>query len=72
MLRSAIKRQPRGLFTVSDPTRYQDGRRDLQLSIKEHFIEQIKAYNAAVFDNGRPNAVTCGDVFDTPPKSDLV
>lgn len=72
MLRSAIKRQPRGLFTVSDPTRYQDGRRDLQLSIREHFREQVQAYNDAVFSNGKRNAVTCGDVFEVQPGSDLV
>jgi adenine-specific DNA-methyltransferase len=72
ILRSAIKRQPRGLFTVSDPTRYQDGRRDLQLTIREHFIEQVQAYNEAVFTNGKRNPVTCGDVFDVPPGSDLV
>ncbi|NBB78730.1 MAG: DNA methyltransferase [Verrucomicrobia bacterium] len=72
LLRSAIKRQPRGLFTVSDPTRYQDGRRDLQLTIREHFVEQVDAYNGAVFSNGRRNFVSCGDVFDVQPGSDLV
>lgn len=72
LLRSSIKRQPRGLFTVSDPSRYQDGRRDLQLSIREHFVEQVDAYNAAVFSNGKRNAVTCGDVFAVEPGSDLV
>jgi DNA adenine methylase/adenine-specific DNA-methyltransferase len=72
LLRSSIKRQPRGLFTVSDPSRYQDGRRDLQLSIREHFIEQVDAYNAAVFSNGKRNSVSCGDVFDVKPGSDLV
>jgi len=72
LLRSAIKRQPRGLFTVSDPTRYQDGRRDLQLTIREHFLEQVDIYNAAVFSNGKRNSVTCGDVFDVKPGSDLV
>jgi adenine-specific DNA-methyltransferase len=72
LLRSSIKRQPRGLFTVSDPTRYQDGRRDLQLSIRDHFIEQVDAYNAAVFSNGKRNSVTCGDVFDVKAGSDLV
>lgn len=72
LLRSAIKRQPRGLFTVGDPTRYQDGRRDLQLNISEHFIEQVTAYNAAVFSNGRRHSVTCGDVFEVKPGSDLV
>ncbi|MGB6223553.1 DNA adenine methylase [Haloferula sp.] len=72
LLRSAIKRQPRGLFTVSDPTRYQDGRRDLQLTLREHFIEQVACYNAAVFSNGLRNSVTCGDVFETPQGADLV
>lgn len=72
ILRSSIKRQPRGLFTVSDPGRYQDGRRDLQLSLREHFIEQSACYNAAVFTNGKRNSVTCGDVFDIQQGSDLV
>ncbi|MDP3850924.1 MAG: DNA adenine methylase [Luteolibacter sp.] len=72
ILRSAIKRQPRGLFTVSDPGRYQDGRRDLKLTLREHFIEQVKIYNAAVFSNGKRNSCTCGDVFDVKPGSDLV
>ncbi|MCP5555064.1 MAG: DNA adenine methylase [Akkermansiaceae bacterium] len=72
LLRSAIKRQPRGLFTVSDPSRYQDGRRDLQLSVREHFIEQVEIYNAAVFSNGKRNVSTSGDVFNVKPGSDLV
>jgi adenine-specific DNA-methyltransferase len=72
ILRSAIKRQPRGLFTVSDPGAYQDGRRDLKLSLREHFIEQVDAYNAAIFSNGKRHAVTCGDVFSVQEGSDLV
>ncbi len=72
ILRSAIKRQPRGLFTVSDPDRYQDGRRDLKLTLHEHFVEQVETYNAAVFSNGKRNSCTCGDVFDVTPGSDLV
>lgn len=72
ILRSAIKRQPRGLFTVSDPERYQDGRRDLKLTLREHFIEQVGVYNAAVFSNGKRNSCTCGDVFDVKQGSDLI
>ena len=72
ILRSAIKRQPRGLFTVSDPSAYQDGRRDLLLTLKQHFIEQVEIYNSAVFSNGKRNAVTCGDVYDVKPGSDLI
>lgn len=72
ILRSAIKRQPRGLFTVSDPTAYQDGRRDLRLTLREHFIEQVEAYNASVFSNGKRNSSSCGDVFEVQQGSDLV
>lgn len=72
LLRSAVKRQPRGLFTVSDPTRYLDGRRDLQLNIREHFIEQVDTYNAAVFSNSKRNSVSCSNVFSVKPGSDLV
>jgi adenine-specific DNA-methyltransferase len=65
LIRSCAKRQPRGVFTVAgDPERYKDGRRDLQLSLREHFIEHVAAYNAAVFDNGKRNRVTRGSVFD--------
>lgn len=72
ILRSAIKRQPRGLFTVGDPGRYIDGRRDLKLSLREHFIEQVEVYNSAVFSNGVRNTSRCGDVFELKQGSDLV
>ena len=46
LIRSCLKKQPRGVFTVSgDLTRYDDGRRDLRLSLQEHFLEQVEAFN---------------------------
>ena len=64
LIRSCVKRQPRGVFTVAgDPARYKDGRRDLGLSIQEHFVEQAQVYNACVFDNGRRHTALNGDVF---------
>jgi len=74
LFRSCLKRQPRGVFTVSgDLSRYDDGRRDLRLSIEEHFLEQIEVFNAAVFDNGRKNHAQRSDVFELPNRSvDLV
>ncbi|WP_332774154.1 DNA adenine methylase [Phenylobacterium sp.] len=74
LFRSCLKRQPRGVFTVSgDLSRYDDGRRDLRLSLEEHFLEQIEVFNASVFDNGRRNHAMRSDVFDLPKKSvDLV
>jgi adenine-specific DNA-methyltransferase len=74
LVRSCVKRQPRGVFTVAgDPDRYKDGRRDLKLSLEEHFLEHVALYNAAVFDNGRANRVSRGDVFELDPgAADLV
>lgn len=74
LVRSCLKRQPRGVFTVAgDPERYKDGRRDLRLALREHFLEQVRVLNASVFDNGRQNRSLHGDVFDIDPSGfDLV
>lgn len=64
LYRACLKRQPRGVFTVSGIGRYDDGRRDLRLSIQEHFLESVPLFNALVFDNGGQHGTTCGDVFD--------
>jgi DNA adenine methylase/adenine-specific DNA-methyltransferase len=54
VLRAAMKRQPRGVFTVGNlpdgRQRYEDGRRDLRLSLREHFLEQVEVMNRVVFD----------------------
>lgn len=55
---SAARKQPRGVFTISgDLSHYDDGRRDLRLSMREHFVEHVADYNAAVFA-GAPARVT--------------
>lgn len=74
LFRSCLKRQPRGVFTVSgNLDRYDDGRRDLRLSLEEHFLEQIEVFNTAVFNNGRRNMALRSDIFDLPQGSaDLV
>lgn len=74
LIRSCLKKQPRGVFTVSgDLSRYDDGRRDLRLSIEEHFLEQIEVFNHAVFSNGRRHSAKCADVFSLRPRGvDLV
>jgi DNA adenine methylase/adenine-specific DNA-methyltransferase len=74
LFRSCLKRQPRGVFTISgNLDHYDDGRRDLRLSLEEHFLEQIEVYNNAVFDNGRRNAASHEDVFEVSTrKVDLV
>lgn len=74
LMRSCLKKQPRGVFTVSgDLSRYDDGRRDLRLSIEEHFLEQVDIFNHVVFDSGRRHIVKHADVFSMKPNGiDLV
>lgn len=74
LMRSCAKRQPRGVFTISgDLSKYDDGRRDLRLSVEEHFFEQVEAFNEAVFSNGRRNRATRQDAFKVSTRGiDLV
>ena len=64
---AAARRQPRGVFTFTD-LRYDDGRRDLRLPVREHFRERAAEYNRVVFDGGRPCVALCGDVFALGPR----
>ena len=41
-----------GVFTFTE-LRYDDGRRDLRLPLREHFIETVSEYNSVVFDAAR-------------------
>jgi adenine-specific DNA-methyltransferase len=63
LIRACLKKQPRGVFTVGG-NRYDDGRRDLRLSIEEHFLEQVVKFNGVVFSNGRRHTVRRADVFE--------
>ncbi len=67
---SAARKQPRGVFTVTD-RRYDDGRRDLRLPMREHFRERVAAYNAVVFDSGRPSLARHGNVATLDGRYDL-
>jgi adenine-specific DNA-methyltransferase len=74
LIRSCLKKQPRGVFTISgDLSHYDDGRRDLRMSMEEHFSEQAAVFNKVVFDNGKRHVVKRADVFSLRPKGvDLV
>jgi DNA adenine methylase/adenine-specific DNA-methyltransferase len=76
LFRACLKKQPRGVFTVSgNLERYNDGRRDLQLTLEQHFKEQVKIYNKIIFNNDAVNISFNQDIFDfdnNSYKSDLV
>lgn len=72
LIRACMKRRPRGIFTFTGLNKYDDGRRDLKLTLKEHFLEAVNEFNNAVFDNGKKNTSRNGDALTIRKKADLV
>jgi adenine-specific DNA-methyltransferase len=69
---AAARKQPRGVFTFTG-LRYDDGRRDLRLPLRDNFRLRVAEYNRVVFDSSRPCRVTRENVFDLAPSGyDLV
>lgn len=63
--RACLRRRPRGIFTYTG-LRYEDGRRDLQISLEQHFRNAVTIFNNAVFDNGQHNTAYNSDIFLLP------
>lgn len=66
LIRACIKRRPRGIFTYTG-RRYDDGRKDLRLTLNEHFRNAVVQLNAAVFDNGSRCSVANVDLSESLP-----
>ena len=62
LIRACTKKRPRGLFTYIG-LRYDDGRKDLKMSMREQFLAGVKAVNAAVFSNHKENLSRHGDAM---------
>lgn len=71
LVRACLKKRPRGIFTYTGQ-RYNDGRRDLTLTLQEQFLEAVEQVNAAVFNNGMKNKTRHGDAMNSRQKADLV
>lgn len=72
LIRACTKKRPRGIFTYTGQ-RYNDGRKDLQKSLQQQFLEAVDVINKAVFDNGKENRARLGDAMDwRGEKPDLV
>ena len=61
---AAAQKQPRGVFTVTTP-RYDDGRRQLRMSLQDLFREAVARCNAAVIPGAA--RASCADVFAIEP-----
>jgi adenine-specific DNA-methyltransferase len=65
---AAAWKQPRGVFTITTP-RYDDGRRQMRMSLEDLFREAVENFNAAVFDHPTASGLSvCGEVFDLDPE----
>lgn len=65
---AAAWKQPRGVFTVTTP-RYDDGRRQMRMSLEELFREAVCDFNASVFAlSGSDCRSVCTDVFNLDPR----
>lgn len=71
LVRACLKKRPRGIFAYTG-FRYDDGRLDIQMSLREHFIRSVTAFNQAVFDNGKNNEAFNRNIFDLSVQPDLV
>ncbi len=63
LIRACMKKRPRGIFTYTGQ-RYNDGRKDLQKTLAQQFLEAVRAVNKAIFDNGQINCSKQGDAMD--------
>lgn len=54
LIRACMKKRPRGIFTYTGH-RYDDGRKDLVLTLEEQFLNAIEAINQSIFDNHQLN-----------------
>ncbi len=54
LIRACMKKRPRGIFTYTGH-RYNDGRKDLVLTLEEQFLNAIEAINQSIFDNHQLN-----------------
>ena len=71
LVRACTKKRPRGIFTYVG-YRYDDGRKDLKLTLAEHFLTAVAEINNAVFDNERRNLAYQSDAMNLRRRADLV
>ncbi len=72
LIRACMKKRARGLFTYTGFGKYDDGRKDLKLSLRDQFLSNAELVNNAVFSNGKRNRAVCGDVMSLNAKGALV
>lgn len=73
LCRACVKKRPRGIFTFVGLDKYDDGRLDLRMPLRDHFLRAVGEFNGAVYENGYRCAAYNKDIFDLKiPAPDLV
>ncbi len=62
LCRACIKKRPRGIFTYTG-MRYDDGRKDLKLSLRAHFKNAVAQLNPSIFSNGKRHLAFNSDIL---------
>ena len=62
LCRACIKKRPRGIFTYTG-TRYDDGRKDIRITLQDQFKNAISVFNNCVFDNHNKCRAYNKDIF---------
>jgi len=71
LVRACMKKRPRGIFTYTGE-RYNDGRKDIKTSLKQHFLDNVHLFNNAVFSNKKESNSLNQEIFDVEVNCDLV
>lgn len=71
LVRACTKKRPRGIFTYVGH-RYDDGRKDLKISLEEQFLNAVGDINDAIFDNKKENKATRKSALELESQTDLV
>ena len=74
LILAAARKQPRGVFTVtaSRYAIYDDGRRQLRMSMRDHIREAVRDWNRAVVRDGARARVLQMSVHEAPQGADVV
>lgn len=62
LIRACMKKRPRGIFTYIGH-RYDDGRKDLSMTLRAQFLAAVETLNNAVFDNNQQCKSRNGDAM---------
>ncbi len=71
LIRACMKKRPRGIFTYVG-NRYNDGRKDLKIPLKQQVRNAVITINNGIFDNNKKNISMNEDALKLKQEADLI